>query len=350
MKLRLLVTLIIALVGTSFVNARANARSSYGVRAVENVRRVNWVTGAQSPNQTNVKWDIQGTDLGVMFPYKNQIMIAFGDTYGCCKVTNGVGPHWRSNTIGWSSDHDLNDGMTIDNVVTDEIGHARSVLRPQPGDVTVIPTAGITIDDRIYLHYMAIRSWDAPGKWTINRSGWAYQDAPDGPWQQPADAVWQGGSAFGETALVDHDGYVYVFGTPAGRFGSVSLSRVPRESVLQFGDYQYWDGGQWNIDPTSAAKVVKGPVGELSVAYNDYLQSWIMLYLNENMHSIVIRTAPDLVGPWSDPTPVASAASFPQLYGAYLHPWADNGDTIYFNMSQFGPYNVGLMSAQLVKE
>jgi hypothetical protein len=348
MKARLFIIplLLLTLIGTSL----ASARSSYGVRAVANVARVEWVTGAQSPNKTDKKWDIQGTDLGVMFQYNNEIMIAFGDTYGCCKVTNGVGDHWRSNTIGWSSDRNLDDGMSIDGVVTDEIGHARSVLQPQSGDLTVIPTAGITINGRIYLHYMAVRSWDQPGQWTINRSGWAYEDSPSGPWQQPADAVWQGNSRFGQAALVDHDGYVYIFGTPSGRFGNVSLARVPRDQVLQFGDYQYWDGGQWNIDPTSTADVVKAPVGEISVAWNDYLQSWIMLYLKEDAHAIVIRTAPDLTGPWSDPTPVANAANYPALYGAYLHPWGESGDTIYFNMSQFGPYNVGLMRAQLVRE
>ena len=31
------------------------------------------------------------------------------------------------------------------------------------------------------------------------------------------------------------------------------------------------------------------------------------------------------------------------------HPWASDGEVIYFNMSQWGPYNVRLMRARLVK-
>ena len=98
-----------------------------------------------------------------------------------------------------------------------------------------------------------------------------------------------------------------------------------------------------------AAEVASAPVGELSVAWNDYLGRWIMTYLDEVRRAIVLREAPELTGPWSVPIEVVSANDYPSLYGAYLHPWGSDGEIIYFNMSQWGPYNVMLMRVRLVK-
>jgi hypothetical protein len=74
-----------------------------------------------------------------------------------------------------------------------------------------------------------------------------------------------------------------------------------------------------------------------------------MTYLDEHQRAIVIREAPELTGPWSDSQVVVSGDKYPALYGAFLHPWFSDGETIYFNMSQWVPYNVLLMRAQLVK-
>ncbi len=330
--------------------APASATPSAALAAVSSVEFVNWVTGPNSPNRTDENWDVHGTDLGVMFEYNDSVLVAFGDTFGCCGNGNGVfGENWRSNALAWSSDNDLSTGMRLDGMVTDASGDAVHILNREPGDYTIIPTAGIEVDGQIYLHYMAVRQWGQPGEWTLNRSGWAYADSPDGVWEQPASATWQGDSAFGQAALVKRDDFLYVFGIPGGRFGGVSLARVPEDQILDMSAYRYWDGAGWNPDMSRAAEVASSPVGELSVAWNDHLQSWIMTYLNEQMAAIVIRTAPDLVGPWSDPMPVVSGTDYPALYGAYLHPWASSGDTIYFTMSQWGQYNVELMRVRLLR-
>jgi hypothetical protein len=55
-------------------------------------------------------------------------------------------------------------------------------------------------------------------------------------------------------------------------------------------------------------------------------------------------------GPWSRPHVVAKAAQYPQLYGAFMTPsfLKDDGKTLYFIMSMFGPYNTFVMKATLV--
>ena len=86
---------------------------------VADVEFVQWVTGPDSPNQTDVNYGVLGTDLGSMFDLNGTTYIAFGDTFGCCRPANGGGGggQWRYNVLGYSTDHDLDDGMTLDDMI-----------------------------------------------------------------------------------------------------------------------------------------------------------------------------------------------------------------------------------------
>ena len=156
--------------------------------------------------------------------------------------------------------------------------------------------------------------------------------------------------------MVKTNGDLYLFGIPGGRFGGVKLARVAQESILDSSAYRYFAGlaggvPQWHADENVAQLIVPAPVGELSVIWNPYLDRWIMTYLDESRASIVIREAPDLWGPWSDALSLVSGSAYPGLYGAYMHPWymENEGEVIYFTMSQWGPYSVFLMRAQLAR-
>lgn len=320
---------------------------------VADVEFVQWVTGPDSPNHTDANYGVLGTDLGSMFDLNGTVYIAFGDTFGCCRPANGGGGggQWRYNVLGYSTDHDLEDGMTLDGMFTNDKGMARAVLSKHFEDFTLIPTAGIAVGDRLFLHYMAVHQWGEPGHWTLNRSGWGYSDDGGETWTQPPESTWQGDTNFGMTALLKHDGYLYVFGTHGGRYSGVQLARVPAEpdTVLDMSAYSYWTGSDWSSDIDNAVEVVPAPVGELSVAWNEFLGRWIMIYLDEPRRGIVIREAPELTGTWSEPQMLVDSADFPSLYGSYFHPWASDGEVVYFTMSQWGPYNVMLMRARLVK-
>jgi hypothetical protein len=136
----------------------------------------------------------------------------------------------------------------------------------------------------------------------------------------------------------------------------VSLARVAQDKVLEANAYRYYSGSgapgtAWSAEEAAAATIVPAPVGELSVMWNAFLERWIMTYLDEKQAAIVIREAPELWGPWSPSLQLVSGRSFPALYGAFLHPWyvENNGESIYFTMSQWGPYSVFWMRADLVK-
>ena len=331
--------------------ASANVSAQNATIGVANVEFVGWVTGPRSLNQTDTRYRVDGTDLGSMFALGDTVYIAFGDTYACCRPPGGGagGLDWRSNVMAYSTDHDLSDGITFDGMITDAKGHALQLLTPSPDDATLIPTNGIAVGKRLYLHYMAVSEWGDPGHWTLNRSGWAYSDDKGQSWTQPTDAIWSGDTNFGQAALVADGGNIYVFGIHGGRYGGAALARVPAADVLDMTKYSYWSGTDWGSDLPNAAVIIPAPVGELSVAWNNYLGRWIMLYTDEPLHGVVMRTSPSLTGTWSDPIIVVSSDDYPNLYGSFLHPWASDGQTIYFNMSQAGFYNVRLMRAQLTK-
>ena len=74
-----------------------------------------------------------------------------------------------------------------------------------------------------------------------------------------------------------------------------------------------------------------------------------MLYLNHNDYAIELREAPEPWGPWSDPIEVLTGLEAPGLYGSYMNPlYVENGgETIYFTMSLWNPYDVYVVKATL---
>ncbi len=298
-----------------------------------------------SINPTWENYEVYGTDLGHTFMYGGDMYMIFGDTFGIADTD------WRSNVAAIiTTDTDPSDGVTFDRMITDRPGHAKALI-PQSAvegeEVTIIPTYGVAVGDRLFLHYMQVVFWGPPGQWDLGSSGFAFSDDAGESWTVDSNAVWPGDSNFGQVSIVEHEGHLYIFGIPGGRFGGVQLARVAPESILDLGSYEYWDGSEWARDITAATTIVPAPAGELSVRWNSHYNTWIIMYLNEDRYSIVLRTADALTGPWSEESTVATGQEFPQLYAPYQFPKWNDGADIYFTMSMFGPYQVYLMRTSL---
>jgi len=71
------------------------------------------VNGPNSPNNTLQRFDMNGADLGIMWdngdPFDDQVLIAFGDTFGYC----GVPGQHRDNTLFRSQDRSLAHGIDV---------------------------------------------------------------------------------------------------------------------------------------------------------------------------------------------------------------------------------------------
>ncbi|BAS27875.1 carbohydrate-binding protein [Limnochorda pilosa] len=318
------------------------------------------LTGSSSVNRTEGV-DVIGTDLGVLAEVDGTIYIAFGDTFGYGKT------NWRSNVLARTTDVEPSDGITLDGWITDELGRAREIVpglkesNDAGGEVTKIPTALTSVDGRLYMAFMSVRRWGPPGRWDANYATWAYSDDRGEAWHVVDPPIWPEESGFIMLAVSQQrgrgnaEGYLWLLATPAGRFGGVKAARVRPEEILDRGAYQYYSGPgadgqpQWSRDPAEAVEVIPAPAGEGSLLWNPYLDRWIYTYLNERSHNMELRSAPRPWGPWSRPHTLSEAAKYPSLYGGFMTPsWVeDDGRVIYFLMSQFGPYNVYVMRAEL---
>lgn len=324
---------------------------------VSGVREVAKLTGANSVNRTDKRWQVNGTDLGIMWESApGEIAVAFGDTVGRdFHPPGGFGEDWRSNLLAFSTDTELADGITFDRMVTDSRCHAAELLSSKKLDnieMTTIPTSGFALGDRQYMSYMSIRTWNTiPGAFHTNYGGIAYSDDHGETWTKDPHAKWDnifGLSNFQVTAMVPQGDYVYMFGTPNTRLGSVGLARVPKDEVLNTTAYQYWRDGSWTPVGgfASATPVVEAPAGELSVRYDAARAVWQMSYLDTAKAAIVVRESDSPQGAWSASTPMVSALQFPELYGGFIHPWS-TGDDLYFTLSTWNDYNVYLMHVSM---
>src|SRR5690606_4528861 len=100
-----------------------------------------------------------------------------------------------------------------------------------------------------------------------------------------------GHERFQQNAFLKNDGFVYRYGTPAGRDNPGFLSRVREADIADIDAYQYWDGGAWKPNDPKASAPIVGNVGELSVQWNDHLGQYVML-TTDPANSVVLRTAP----------------------------------------------------------
>ncbi|NIK55110.1 DUF4185 domain-containing protein [Kribbella shirazensis] len=327
------------------------------------VERIAKLTGPGSINDTEARFALKATDLGVLWDNgSGEILTAFGDSYGSGWTGPGGGAgdpatiDWRCNLLFRSKDRNLADGMSLDSAAEDRPGHAKEFLpckKIDRDEHTVIPTGGIAVGKRQYVQYMSVNYWGPAGSWFTNYSGFAYSDDNGETWTKDPDARWQNTEAWDDkfqmVALVKDKGYVYMVGTPNGRFGSAHLARVPEQQVLQKKAWRYWDGRTWSPHETSAVPIAVGPIGEVSVQWNAYTGKWLMLYLDEHRAAIVLRSAESLTGPWSGEQVVVKGTEYPGLYGSFIHPWS-SGPDLYFTMSQWDPYNVFLMRTKLTDD
>lgn len=310
-------------------------------------RQLQKVTGPGSTGSTDTRWNVGGTDLGHPFVLDGRLGLVFGDTFA---VPAPSGPGWRSNVLAWV-DEPTQDSLVVTRMheaPTGQAGELLGSLKINGWEQTVIPTNTVVVDDQIVLHFMSVACWGAHGRWAVRHSGLAVSRDGGRSFQRVPAATWPAGSGFAQVAFVVHEGHVYAYGIPEGRDGGIRLARVSPNGLLDEDRWRYWDGEDWHEEMGEAVPLIGPPVGELSVAWNEHHQTWVMMYLDDLRGGIIMRAAPQLTGPWSRARLVASSVEFPSLYAPYLLPGTGEDEQIRFTMSRFDSYNVYLMGAELV--
>ncbi|MGZ0152946.1 DUF4185 domain-containing protein [Kribbella sp. WER1] len=328
---------------------------------IDNLTKVAQLTGHDSLNHTG-SVEVVGQDLGSMFDADGRTWFVFGDTFGQREAghTGGGGTEWRSNTMAWTTDTNPADGITFGGYVTDDTGWAKELIPGKKVDndeMTIIPTYGFAANGAMYLAFMSVRHWGDPGEWETNYAGLARSTDHGQNWTVLDAPRWDGNSNFVQVSVTNLDGTLYFWGVTHGRFGGVALMRVAAADVEHQKAYEYFTGvhdgkPSWGKDPAAATRIVDGTVGELSVMWSEYLGRWIMTATDGGGAGSTIREGITPWGPWGDPKPLVTQEDLPSVYSPYLHPRyvANGGRTIYFSISQWGPYNVFWYRADLVKQ
>jgi hypothetical protein len=344
---------------------RVVQEAPFVLSGVANLEEVAKLTGPDSINATE-RFGVAGTDLGSMFNVEDRTYFVFGDTFGIRPpaMTGGGGQDWRSNVMAVATDEDPSDGITFDRFIADDLDHANELIpsvKQEGVEITRIPTHGIAVGSSMYLFFMSVNNWGPPGVWEANYGGVARSTDGGETWEVLEDLQWDGDGNFIQVSpfKITNDGTIdiYFWGIPAGRFGGVKLMKVAESEIEDLTSYRYFSGTDaegapiWSAEVDDAALVVDDTVGELSVVWNAYLDRWIMTYLS-GAGDVVIREGINPWGPWGDPITVATQTSHPGLYGPFMNPrYVENdGETIYFTLSRWDPYNVFWMKLQLLRE
>lgn len=322
------------------------------------VEKVAMVTGEESENKTKSRFNVWGTDLGSMVEMNGKVYMFCGDTFSDEKSND-----WRSNVLFVIEDDDPSDGLTITGAITDKWGRAKELIRSRKRDyeqMTCIPTNIFAVNDTLYCMYMSVTHWNEKGgSWVCDYAGLTRSTDEGQTWDKLSKVTWPGDSNFIQTANYRLGDTMYFWGIPSGRFGGVALMKADVDKLEDLNAYSYLTGVDENGQPewvqgnegiAQAEVIIRDPVGEISVTYNEYLGNFVMTYLNESLGAVVMREGVTPWGPWGKEFLLAQGSQYPSLYGGYMCDkyMEDGGKTFYFAMSQFFPvYNILWMKAEL---
>lgn len=312
---------------------------------------------SKTTGEQTSRFGFRGTDLGYFTLTNHGYVIAtFGDTFDSDKPG---GSGWRSPVMLRSSNKNLEAGIRWDNAVGG--GRAKEVISythhsaatartVKDAAFTHIPNDMIHMPDgRFLLSTFSVRDWEnsTPGGswntwanclWVSNeqhaenwdRAMWSDLRAPIQFNNDPA----QGWDKFQNATLVLRDGYLYMFGTQAGRWkgGGVYLARVRADKweTLAAWEFWSWTGSMWAWKPWMESKPGMilssrhpgGAIGEINVREIEGVL--VLSYIDYSIAggALVTRTAmaPDKV--WTAPQIHAGQAQIPALYAPALHPYS----------------------------
>lgn len=334
--------------------------------------KISRVTGATlngeelpNPNRTDEKWNLGGTDLGIIWEITDgKFGLFFGDSFGADFRPCGGGPgpasDWRSNVLAFSENTDLENGLKFSGMLTDGHNEKRAVAiieRPNYYSFTPIPTAAIALNGMQYMHYMY---WEVGSTVHADENySSIYRSTDNGlHWESCRGQIsFSSTSYFGMGAYAKRPGdpYCYMVGTQTGRGYRNSVAKVARfayDDILDKNAYEFWNGNKraWIKGRESeATTIMHGTIGELSVMWLERYNRWIALYFSAEKYAICYRSAARIIGPWSEERVLCSGwdERYAQLYGSYIHPLSTRPDAeeIYYTLSQWQPYNVFLMKA-----
>jgi len=310
-------------------------------------------------NEAHARASIVSQDGGESFVVPGGAIWAFGDTFKGSRSTNGT-PHFAGGAISCAIAFLADKARTYPpafNYLVSSNGDAVSPFeflpKEQPAErYRIWPLGGIQVNGQSYLFYSLIEvfgngQWDFRGVGSgLGRSRVAlgpYERLqPQGDWRYPVAA----------TQVLEANGWIYLYeirefkGQPG-----VALARVRPEKIEDPDAYEFYTGAGPEFSPRkeAAALLVKNIPGQVSVAWNPYLEKYVMASSSDFDHPREIRfhVADAPYGPWSLPVARIEVPAYRQgkrvelVYCAYLHPELFREDGRVMNLT----YSPGLQNS-----
>lgn len=291
----------------------------------------------------------------------------FGDTV--LEVPDVEGETWHHNSFSFTSDFDASDGIEPFEERTDDAGAPQYFVAPTPdeadfnrkhrGDPCEVEPCGARFAvwpgtmiydeprDRVLVFYGLI--YAEPGDFNFRGVGqsvavWsAFESVPERPEltpgaEHPSLLFAEGEPPWGTAAtVVGQDAFVLACSSDEDGFEPpCRLARVGLADILDRSRWRFYDGGEWTAEMADAATLFSG-APSVSLQFNGYLGAWTAIYAKPLSNEVVLRTAPELVGPWSEPSLLFVADREPEgAYDLNIHPEMEEqgGKVLYATFSR----------------
>lgn len=322
-----------------------------------------------SPRLRSSNWIVIGQDGGQTIELGGQTLFLFSDTLLACSspafqrqagmmpFANPLGEQgvFLANSAGLApATTDIRQAQRDIRYYTNGEGFPREILEPTPEEsaraIRFWPEHGIDVGGKVFIYYLGVQTVDASTMWGFRNlgaglavldpvTGQCHRIRLDGDW-----LLWSGRDDlhFGVQVLREGE-YVYAFGSARDGYQSRAfLARVSPSRLAEPDAYEYLQdpSPRWGHDFGAAYDM--GPCGsEYSVSYNPYLSQYMMTFIDSYKKTLMMRTAPNLIGPYSAPVKLIGVPAEPAselVYLAFEHPQfrRDGGRTIYITYCQ--PY------------
>lgn len=320
-----------------------------------------------SPRLRSADWIVIGQDGGQTIEVDEQILFLFSDTLlasslqGTQRNTGSVPfatPYgeqgiFLANTAGLAGAvKDIRQAQREIRYFTNDEGLPREILEPSPEEraqsLRFWPEHGIYLGGRVFVYYLGIQTVDPGTIWGFRNlgSGLGVLDPATGQCERIRHngdwLLWSGRDDlhFGVQVLQEGE-YVYAFGSYREGFQSNAfLARVSAGQIAEPGAYEFLQdpAPRWGGDFEASYNL--GPCGsDYSVSYNPYLGQYMMLFIDSYKKTLMLRTSPELTGPYSAPRKLIGVPHEPAselVYLGFEHPHfrRDNGRIIYITYCQ----------------
>ena len=209
---------------------------------------------------------------------------------------------------------------------------------------------------------MSIRYWGIAGSWLVtynqcvkatDNTYKTWEPVESLRWND--DELYYAGQIYPFYNPKDQE-HIYFTSIPGGRNDGAVMFRVDVEDFENKDEYEYLTGtNTWTKGDEGIKKLNSHPhyvlsptVSEPSIMYSKYLDKFVYCTLKGT--SIVLATADEVTGPYSDVYPICSGSDYPGLYGGFLHEkFTDtDGQRLYVQLSRWTPiYNTFLLEVVL---